>query len=324
MRKLGYDDVYKVFFKILKYVAGPLIIVLLFYKIGLANIVDIAKTVRPFYFILAYVLFVFSLLTAALNLHIILRPLKVIAWERFLTYYFASRITTLILPGRLGEFSITYFLEKESINLGRGIAAVITDKLTTTFCSVVIGLLGSYFLFGKDHVLAIVIYIGLLFSFFALLLSKKIRYFIRKFILRKYAHHFQGFSITLFSYVKEHKWLTLLNTFITLFRIVLIAFSAKIIFLSIGEHVPLTTLILVEGLETLSTLIPLTINGLGIKQAVGIYVFSKIGISPEISGTRYLIGLFIQYSFGLFTTIFLRKLEKKEEKEEQKQHETPH
>ena len=77
-------------------------------------------------------------------------------------------------------------------------------------------------------------------------------------------------------------------------------------FFSLGADIPLLTLILISGLENVSNSIPLTINGLGIKQAVGIYVFSALGISPVITGARYATGLFIQYSFGFLSTLFIK------------------
>jgi uncharacterized membrane protein YbhN (UPF0104 family) len=124
--------------------------------------------------------------------------------------------------------------------------------------------------------------------------------------LRKYAYHFEGFSKTLFSYERENKGMALLNMFLTMVRIIVIALSEKAMFLALDTNIPLLTLILVGGLETLSASIPLTVNGLGIKQAIGIYVFSTIGVSPTITGARYLIGLFIQYSFGFISTFFIK------------------
>ena len=77
-------------------------------------------------------------------------------------------------------------------------------------------------------------------------------------------------------------------------------------FLALGTKINLTYLILIGGLETLSTLIPITINGLGIKQALGVYFFSLLGIAPEIVAARYIIGIVTQYFFGLLTTMFIK------------------
>ncbi len=291
--------------KVLKYILGPLLLVILFWTIGIKQIWLLLTTIHLNYFVLAYLFFILSVFMAAMNLYILFYPLQKIDPQRFLQYFFASRITSLIFPGRLGEFSISYYLKKEKINLGRGIAAVVTDKLITVSCSMVLGLIAVSIFMKGLHIKAFALYILLMLVLFALLLSSTSRNFIKKWILRKYSHHFAGFSATLFSYERENKNMALLNMFFTLIRMIVIALSAKAIFLSLGTEIPLLTLILVSGLETLSNSIPLTVNGLGIKQAIGIYIFSEIGVSPIITGARYLLGFFIEYSFGFFSTLFI-------------------
>jgi len=293
--------------KIIKYIFGPVILILLFWTIGIEKVWDLLTTADLKYFVIAYILFIISVFIAAMNLYALLFPLKKIDPKKYLQYFFASRVTSLVLPGRLGEFSITLLLKREGINLGRGIAAAITDKLITICCSIVFGLAGMYTLLKVTEFYAIVFYFAVGVPILVLLLSSTSRRLIKKLILRKYAHHFEGFSATLFSYAKENKGMTILNAGITLFRIVIIALSAKYMFLAFGTSVPLLTLILVGGIETLSTFMPLTVNGLGIKQAIGIYVFSALGISPAISGARYFMGLFIQYSFGFLSTFLIKK-----------------
>ncbi|MBI2573135.1 flippase-like domain-containing protein [Candidatus Woesearchaeota archaeon] len=308
------DKGYKYFFRILKYIAGPLVLFLLFYKMGLDHLSNILTTTDPLFFILAYITFILSIAIAAVNVYLVLIPLKKLEKKPFLKYFLLSRITSLILPGRLGEFSITYFLEKEDINLGRGMAAVLTDKLTTIACSLVIGLIAFYTILGGENILTIFAYVLAAAAVLCFLLIPAVRRFIKKWILRKYAYHFDGFSATLFSYLKEHRRITFINIGITLIRIFVIALSAKFMFLALRTDVPFITLVLVGGIETLSTFVPLTVNGLGIKQAVGIYVFTAAGISPYITAARYFIGLFIQYSFGFITALLIKPPEHQQPK----------
>lgn len=296
----------KNYFKLCKYLAGPLILIVLFWKVGFLNITTVLTSTRPSYFIIAYLLFMISVFIAAVNVYLILTPFKKIAPRTFLNYFFASRVTSLVLPGRLGEFSITYFLRREGINLGQGLAAVLIDKLTTLFCSAIIGLIALYTIFGGQHIVTLLFYFLAAIILFCFLLSKKVRALIKKWILRQYAHNFTGFSATLFSYAKEHYYLIVLNIFITAVRLVVIAFSAYYMFLAVGAKIGLMTLILVGGLETLSTFIPLAINGLGIKQALGIYIFTQVGIAPQLTAARYVLGILIQYTFGFLSTIFIK------------------
>ncbi|HLD40445.1 MAG TPA: lysylphosphatidylglycerol synthase transmembrane domain-containing protein [Candidatus Nanoarchaeia archaeon] len=292
--------------RILKYVLGPLLLVILFWTIGIKQVWLLLTAADLRYFILAYFFFTLVTLIGAFKLYLLFFPLREIEPRKFLQYFFASRIMTLIFPGRFGEFSLSYYLHEEDINLGRGLAAVVTDKLISVSCSMILALIAVYIFMEGQQITIVAIYIVVMLALFTMMLSTRCRNFIKKWILRKYAHHFAGFSKTLISYERENKGLALLNMIFTLVQIVVSALSAKMIFLSLGTHISLFTLILVSGLETLSNSIPITVNGIGVKQAIGIYVFSAIGVSPVITGARYLIGFLIEYSFGFFSTLFIK------------------
>jgi glycosyltransferase 2 family protein len=295
--------------KLIKFIVGPLILIALFYHIGFQEMGRLLQQVNLTYALLAFGVFIVSVFIASLNLKLMLNAIKKIPWKPFLVYYLLSRVSALFLPGRLGDFSIAYFLKKENVSYGEGIAAVGVDKIVTIFCSVIVGLIGLHLIFGSDDVGVILLYllgagiIGLI------LATKFCRDLIKKYILRKYAPKFVGFSKTLFSYAKEHKRLIIFNILVTFIRMFVIAFSAQLMFKAVGVNLPIIILFLIGGIETMSTLIPITINGLGIKQSVGFYFFNLLGVTPEVVGTRYLIGLAIQYIFGFVTVLFIKKPE---------------
>src|SRR3989338_2113182 len=291
--------------RVIKYFLGPLLLVILFWTIGFRQVWLLLTTTHLEFFVLAYLFFVLAVIIAAMNLYMLFYPLQKIDPRRFVQYFFASRVTSLIFPGRLGEFSLSYYLKGENINLGRGIAAVVTDKLITVTVSMLLGIIAVSIFMKGQHITAFVLYVFVMMMLFVLLLSSTSRDFIKKWILGKYSHHFAGFSKTLFSYEREHKGMFMLNMLFTLVRMLVLALSAKAMFLALETDIPLLTLILVSGLETLSNSIPLTVNGLGIKQAIGVYVFSAIGVSPVITGTRYVLGFLIEYSFGFISTFFI-------------------
>src|SRR3989344_9516538 len=172
--------------KVLKYVLGPLLLVILFWTIGIRQVWQLLTTTDLKYFAIAYILFILSVFIAAMNLYILIFPIKKIDPQKYLQYFFASRITSLIFPGRLGEFSISYYLKKEDINFGRGIAAVVTDKLITVSCSMVLGLIAIYIFMKGMQITTVALYIVIIVTLFVLLLSSTSRRLIKKWILRKY------------------------------------------------------------------------------------------------------------------------------------------
>src|SRR3989344_7058655 len=172
--------------KVIKYVLGPLLLVILFWTIGIVKIWKLLSATDLKFFVLAYLFFIISILIAVMNLYVLFYPLQRIDPRKFLQYFFASRITSLIFPGRLGEFSLSYYLRGENINLGRGMAAVVTDKLITVTISMILGMIAVSVFMKGQHITAFVMYVFVILMLFAMLLSSRSREFIKKWILRKY------------------------------------------------------------------------------------------------------------------------------------------
>src|SRR3989339_474342 len=134
--------------KSLKFIIGLLILSVLFWKIGLNKIIEVLSTADYKYSLAAFGVFTISTFIEALNLWVLIKPVHPeLPKKPFLKSYLLSRVSALFLPGRLGDYSLAYFLKKENVVLGEGIAAVTMDKMITSLCSIIIGLLAIYFLF---------------------------------------------------------------------------------------------------------------------------------------------------------------------------------
>lgn len=299
--------------KILKYALGAGILLLLFYKIGFSPILTILKSVQVGYALLAVVLFVLSVVIASINIWLLIRPLQIFPLRHFLDYYFLSRVSSLFLPGRLGEFTLVYFLKKEQINVGKGIAAVVMDKWITFICSLLIGSIGIVLLLGGTVLKSVLVSVLILFVAGQLMTSTLGQRLLMKVLPQKYQEVLTDFSSTWLEYTKNHKRELLANIFLTISRMGIIALSAYYMFLAVGTIVDLKWVFLIGGTETVMTMIPFTINGLGIKQSVGVYLYALIGVDPAVTAARYVVGLLIQYGFGLLSLLFVRG----------KKHETP-
>jgi uncharacterized protein (TIRG00374 family) len=127
-------------------------------------------------------------------------------------------------------------------------------------------------------------------------------------IFKKHAHIVNDFSETFWRYIKNHRREVFANSLLTLARFGIIAFAAYFMFLSLHTRISPIWILLIGGIEVLTTIIPITINGLGIKQSVGVYLYTFIGVTPNITAARYVIGLLIQYGFGVLSLLFIRSV----------------
>jgi len=131
-----------------------------------------------------------------------------------------------------------------------------------------------------------------------ILLNNKVRQFIRKKILGKRAVIFKGFSKFFFDIVKKHKIRLLLNILNTFLRITVLSISYYFIFLSLGVELALFSIILVESIISIAIMIPITINGMGVKESIGIFLYGILLVSSEITAARYVLSIILYYSFA--------------------------
>ena len=298
----------KTFFTLLKLVLGVIILALVFVKIGWKDIVLALSHTSWLSFFFAFLLFLLSVVIAAVNIKIILDPFFKIPFPSVLNYFLISnRIASLFLPGRIGEYSIVFLFKKRyAVPLGISSAAVTMDKLITLAVSGLIAFAGFFYFFNLSFALQSLYVLLALFVVLGVLLMPFSRNFIKKYILRKYAAHLVGFSATIFSYYKNNRTALACDFILTIVRSVIIALSAYFMFAALGVYPPLLFIIGIGGIETVSTLLPITINGLGVKQSIGIYLYTLIGVDPAVSAARYVLGFIINYGFALLSLIIIK------------------
>ena len=131
-----------------KIALGALIILILFYKIGFK---EILRTIGDFdlvYILILVPLYLLSLFIGGININILIRSIneKLNFWKT-LKYYIISWSFGLLVPGKLGEFSLVYFLKKEEVALGKGLVISILDKVITIIALSSLAIIGFFSFF---------------------------------------------------------------------------------------------------------------------------------------------------------------------------------
>jgi len=123
-------------------------------------------------------------------------------------------------------------------------------------------------------------------------------------ILGKYAHSFEGFYKTSKNLISNNKDKIYINIIITLLRPLGNTLLIIIIFKAMGINVPFLYTILINAVTLIVSLIPLTPNGLGIREGVGTLLFSTIGVTAEATVAMYVIILLMNYTTGIIGTSY--------------------
>ncbi|MDZ4256647.1 MAG: lysylphosphatidylglycerol synthase domain-containing protein, partial [archaeon] len=135
------------------------------------------------------------ILLNALNGWWLLNGLVPIPFLKMLRYYLYSWVAEFYFPGKLGAFSIAYFLKKENVTVGQSTAIVMLTKLSTVTLAFGLGIAGLAtwgWVGGLEHYLMIagILIIVTFWTFF----TKRGRDVVKRIILRHHTGLFIGFG----------------------------------------------------------------------------------------------------------------------------------
>jgi uncharacterized membrane protein YbhN (UPF0104 family) len=226
---------------------------------------------------------------------------------RILRHYACSWSTEFYFPGKLGMFSLTYFLKKENVEVGESVAAILLIKMTMLIWLFALSLLAvGNLLTANDFLLylgTLVIVIG---GLGILFLTEGGRHFVRYTILGKHAAHFVGFSKLVKTVIQRPtQWMGL---FILVFLSILMnGIMVQGLFAEVGYPLDLLTILGVVSSTILVGLIPLTLNGLGVKEGALIVLMSLHGVPTEIAASVGLLSTATGYVMSLLIMAFVLK-----------------
>lgn len=276
---------------------GIAILIYLIHRIGPSKIAETFFLMNPLYLLVVFILVYLSLFSMALGLYFFTKhtyPLRLrdIYEDVVLTWAF-----TTFGPGRAGEFLLIYFFKQKNMPLGIASALVILDKLVSLVMMAGLALLGLVLIVPQAPVYqwTLLTIVGL-FSCI-LLLSSWGRRFLRTYVLRKFSNFFSGFGKTLNVLLYEHLGSIVLNFLFTLIKTVLTAGVYIVLFKAFGVDVDPFYTVLIFCVFTIAQGIPVSLNGLGIREGIGLWLYGHLGVNPAIT-------LAVFFTYFVFRNVF--------------------
>lgn len=292
---------------ILKLAVALLIFAAIFSRVGIDQVWDVALGANPVFFGLAFLTLVLSLFLDTINLKILLRPLAHIGTMKLFRYYLFGWTLGIVTPGKVGEFSISFFL-KEKVKVGESTAVYTIVKATTVLALILFSITGFFMFLDFWTALGLVALFMVLWMLCILaLLSDWGRGIVKKYVLRGKAAVFEGFSDTFTGYLKRRKRLVILALCFALVRWTVNCVVVYLVFLTFGQAVNFSLLLALYPLATLATILPITFSGLGVREGIFIFATSRAGIAASLSTTVSLFMLVIDYTFVLIILPILLK-----------------
>src|SRR3989344_3733929 len=254
----------------LKYLAAILIILYILNKIDLSKVFTLLKDINYFWLGLDLLVYLVAIIITSYGLKVLFDSIVQIKFLEWMKYFLITFSIGLIIPGKLGELSIIYFLRKKNVDIGASTALTVINKLITVIIFGIIALIGFFLIFNSND-LIIAFVLSLLFVLGVLFLQVDV------------------FYSTFDNLCKKNKDKLLISVIVTFLRPLFNGLIILLSFKAIGIDVSLMYAILVNALTIIASLVPITPNGLGIREGIGAFLFRNIGIPLEVSVTMYFI-----------------------------------
>jgi len=210
----------------------------------------------------------------------------------------------MITPGRIGEFiRVLHLKNDKSVNIGKGFSSVLIDRLFDLYLLMIIGSVGMWRIgiFG-DFSNIFIFFIFLIFISPLLLLNS---IFINSFVsilykattIKKNKYKIEASYATFFKNIKELVGFNLLvSAFLTFSSYFIFFLQCYLIVLSMDLKISFLTITSFMAISNLISFIPISISGLGTRDATLIYLFSLESVGSETA---------VIYSLLVFITFFV-------------------
>lgn len=294
----------KAWWALLKLILGIAIIILLVYRIGAGEILHIILSTNPLVFIVILVAYALNWLMNAFSYFLILSSVgSPVNYPKMLRAFISSWGIGTVIPGKLGDTSIIYFLKRHGASIRNSGVMYIADKGAVFMFYMLSALMAAYMLLPANAyavIIAFAAFILLMLLFFWLGPN------ITKCVFRKYDAEFRLFHAALKGVMLKKPLLMVCLTAISAVRWLVLALSFWVLFLMSGQQISLFHVFLISVTINIFALIPFTISGMGFKESASVYLYGLIGVSAGIVMAVSLIYSFATLAIALLAILVMK------------------
>lgn len=300
---------------------GLFLIVVILSSLNLNKVLQLVSNSNPFWFSLAILTTAVIVVIKGLKWRVLLQEKrKKIRLRECIEAFLKGFFLSLLTPGRTGDFARAVFVRAQ-MGLLFGLATVIVDRLIDIALLLVLALfaLATFFWFTQTWIVnpLIIVGIGLAMALAVLyVLRPQQQGFFRKLLLglapqkerKKIESHYSELVLEVRGIGRKPKYLLAaigLGILNWLLSVLVALFIAK----GIGIEQPVYFFAIVVPLLALIEIIPISVAGLGTREAGAILLFSTVQLNAETAVTFSLLYFFVGYFLValLGGLLFLRK-----------------
>ena len=289
-------------------------VILIVFAIYLLDIQTIIKTIRSGSaesFIVAVILNILAFFVMGLRWYILIRPVVRFPFLTHMAVYFRGTFLNTFTPANLGGDAYRLAVLRKNAGSNGEVVKLLLRERIIGFYGYVIVFIGAYIfvlssadfnppLAGNPYTYGVIVAVGvLLLPFVARRLGTGFVSITRKIIGRRRLPKLESYAEILADLLALKGMLPLI--LITFCGVVLWVISIKIIAEGFGLSVPLTHIATVATLVEIIRLVPVTIQGIGLREGAFAYLLAFLGHNPEqcyVVGTVAYLALSVAIIFS--------------------------
>jgi uncharacterized protein (TIRG00374 family) len=295
----------------LKIVVSLGLIVYLFTRIDLARVSDVLKSANYWYLLPATLLYLGAMSNAGLKWYILLRAQGIrVPFRAVLSYTYVGFFFNNFLPANVGgDVMRGYGLARYTEQAAEAAVSVVIDRivgLMAFMSSAVVAALVAVFLMHQENLrgieVAAILGLVAVAAGFAVILSRRVRALVERLfawkLLAPFAPIYSRLSMALNAY--RHSYGPLALAFCTsLLTLVLTNFTDYLIVQSLGGGIPLIYIFLFNPIIAFVLLVPISVGGLGVTQAIYPFFYGLVGVPQSLAFTLSLLKQLVIYITSL-------------------------
>jgi uncharacterized protein (TIRG00374 family) len=292
------------------------LLIFLFKKISVESVLDLVRTLDRSTLGVAVVVFFASNLAGSLQWHLLLRSsgVRIKFWRAF-RFYFVGLFFNNFLPANIGGDAVkVYDVSRVGGSVYQVIGVTVLDRLIGIFSLCLLAAAASLYLMQGTAIDSLGLYLGI---FLGVMLLPIAFYFIEPLsrLLRKLVSVLKPMSLdkrgaSILDFMGEFKdkrllisRLVLLSLFVQSLRVL----THILVGLALGIQVDFlvgSLFFVFVPLLSLAMIPPITINGLGIREGLGIILFSQAGIGRTDAFTLEFLTYLVSVAVSLLGLLF--------------------
>ena len=279
----------------------------IFTKIDFHSVIEVLSHANLFYLFIALLLLFIIILITTKRWQTILKTMGYnFRYKECFNLIMGAFPLTSITPSKSGDVIKAYYL-KDKIPASKTVGSVITERMFDVLTLVLFSLIGM--IFCKKYELAGVAF-AILICIIAIFLLMRAGFNFRLPIKSSWNEKIQNLILSTKLLTKDNKkaFLFILSYSILIWFVSIV--QTVMFFYALGINVPLLFTIANIPIAIFIGLVPVTLGGMGTRDAAIIFLFSEYATSSELLGVGILFSVFRYWLISLIGIPFMRKMMK--------------